>query len=186
VEKSAESKKSKRFLLTVTANFTAEPVGDTLRFWLDRIGLQPAQLQFSPYNQVFQELMAPDSLLASSETGVNLLLIRPEEWAREQPAGTRSEAIATATQEFISAMQAFTKHARRSTVVLLCPPSQEALADKTLNATLAKLETEVVSGLGALRGVHIIRAQDVAASYPVEAIDDPENNRQAHIPFTAA
>jgi amino acid adenylation domain-containing protein/FkbH-like protein/non-ribosomal peptide synthase protein (TIGR01720 family) len=186
VEKSADSKKSKKLLLTVTANFTAQPVGDTLRFWLDGLGLQPAQLEFSPYNQVFQELMAPDSLLAGSEPGVNFLLIRPEEWAREQSADQRREAISTATHEFISAAQDFAKRARRSTIVLLCPPSQEALAGAKLAASLDKLESELATALSALRGVYAIRAQDVAERYPVEVIDDPENNRQAHIPFTAA
>jgi len=105
-------KTSKEFVLTVTANFTAEPVGDTLRFWLDRLGLQPAKLEFSPYNQVFQELMAPDSLLTSSEPGVNLLLIRLEDWGREQKPEQHAAAISTAAREFIEALKAFAKRAR--------------------------------------------------------------------------
>ncbi len=59
IEESISGKKAREFVMTVTANFTAEPVGDTLRFWLERLQLRPARLEFSGYNQVFQELMAP-------------------------------------------------------------------------------------------------------------------------------
>ena len=45
-----------KFVVTVTANFTAEPIGDVLRFWLSRLGLESARVEFSGYNQVFQEL----------------------------------------------------------------------------------------------------------------------------------
>ena len=84
VETVVSPKNTRTLVMAVTANFTAEPVGDALRFWMNRLGLQAARLEFSPYNQVFQELIAPDSLLASSEPGVNFLLVRLEEWARDK------------------------------------------------------------------------------------------------------
>ena len=49
-------------------------------------------MEFSAYNQVFQELMAPDSLLASAAPGVNFLLIRLEDWAREQKSAQQSRS----------------------------------------------------------------------------------------------
>jgi amino acid adenylation domain-containing protein/FkbH-like protein/non-ribosomal peptide synthase protein (TIGR01720 family) len=186
VEKAAASQKTKTLVLTVTANFTAEPVGDALRFWVDKLDLQPAQIEFSPYNQVFQELMAPDSLLASSEPGVNFLLIRLEEWAHEQQGEQREKAISAATREFTEAIQGFAKRARRPTLLLLCAPSRAAAANARLSSVLENLRAEMFSALSGLRGIHIVRAQDVAERYPVAVVDDPENNRQAHIPFTAA
>jgi amino acid adenylation domain-containing protein/FkbH-like protein/non-ribosomal peptide synthase protein (TIGR01720 family) len=179
-------KTSKEFVLTVTANFTAEPVGDTLRFWLDRLGLQPAKLEFSPYNQVFQELMAPDSLLTSSEPGVNLLLIRLEDWGREQKPEQHAAAISTAAREFIEALKAFAKRARRPTVLLLCPASAGVQANAKLNLVVQELETEVDAAVTGLRGIHVVPAEELAELYPVEVIEDIENDRQAHIPFTAA
>ena len=179
-------KTSKEFVLTVTANFTAEPVGDTLRFWMDRLGLQPAKLEFSPYNQVFQELMAPDSLLTLSEPGVNLLLIRLEDWGREQKPDQHAAAISTAAREFIEALKAFAKRARRPTVLLLCPASAGVQANAKLNSVVQELETEVRAAVKGLRGIHLVSAEELAELYPVEVIEDAENDRQAHIPFTAA
>ena len=55
-----------------------------------------------------------------------------------------------------------------------------------LRVLLVELDAEVRKAVGKLRGVHLIGAQEVAELYPVSVVDDPENDRQAHIPFTAA
>ena len=66
--------------LCIAANFTAEPVEDTLRFWGDYFGL-PIRLSFAPYNQIFQQLLDTESLLARNRSGANVILLRLEEWA---------------------------------------------------------------------------------------------------------
>jgi amino acid adenylation domain-containing protein/FkbH-like protein/non-ribosomal peptide synthase protein (TIGR01720 family) len=184
LDTSVSPDKSGKLVMTVTANFTAEPVGDTLRFWIDRLKLPAAELEFSGYNQVFQELMAPGSLLASNQPGVNFLLIRLEDWARNQKLAQQADAISAATHEFLNTLKAFSQRARRPTVLLLCPPSREARANSQLSVALAQLGEEFRTTIGALRGITLVSAEEVAELYPVDVIDDPENNRQAHIPFT--
>ena len=66
--------------MCIAANFTAEPVEDTLRFWGDYFGL-PIRLSFAPYNQIFQQLLDTESLLARNRSGANVILLRLEEWA---------------------------------------------------------------------------------------------------------
>ena len=185
-QKSVSSNKTREFLMTVTANFTAEPVGDTLRFWLDMLGMHPARLVFSGYNQVFQELMAPATLPSSTEPGVNFLLIRLEDWARDQKPGKSADIITTATREFAAALQGFAKRARRTTVLFLCPPSRSALANAELSATLSRLHAELRTAVASLRGIQLIDAGELGQLYPVDIVDDPESDRQAHIPFTPA
>ncbi len=113
-------------------------------------------------------------------------MIRLEDWGRDQQAEQHSAAIKTATREFIETLGAFAKRARRSTILLLCPPSNQALENPKLRATLQELEAELLASTSALRGLHVIRWQELGELYPVEQIDDPENDRQAHIPFTGA
>ena len=67
--------------IVVTATFTAEPVEAPLEFWMDEIG-QRASIKFAPYNQVFQQLLDPSSLLATNRHGVNVVLVRVEDWQR--------------------------------------------------------------------------------------------------------
>ena len=64
----------------VASNFTAEPVADSIRFWADYFGA-PVQLRFAPYNQVFQQLLDPESAFRKNHSGANLLLLALEEWA---------------------------------------------------------------------------------------------------------
>src|SRR5471032_3002711 len=156
LDTSVSPDKSGRLVMTVTANFTAEPVGDTLRFWMDRLKFPTAELEFSGYNQVFQELMAPGSTLASNQPGVNFILIRLEDWARDQKPAQLAEAISTATHEFLDTLRAFSQRARRPTVVLLCPPTQKARTDAKLDAVLLKFHEEFRASVNKLRGITLI------------------------------
>ena len=67
--------------ITIIATFTSEPVEESLSFWLEEIGI-PYSIKFAPYNQVFQELLNPTSLLANNQNGVNIVLVRFEDWER--------------------------------------------------------------------------------------------------------
>src|SRR5215471_7314420 len=98
-------------VLTVTANFTAEPIGDSLRFWIPRMALGTSRLQFSGYSHLLQELIAPNSVLASSVPGINFLLIRLEDWARDQQESLRAETIVAVVREFGEAFTAFAQRA---------------------------------------------------------------------------
>ncbi|MDY7022483.1 MAG: FkbM family methyltransferase, partial [Cyanobacteriota bacterium] len=65
--------------IAITATFTAEPVEESIKFWMQELDL-PYQSKFAPYNQVFQTLLNPNSLLAQNHKGVNVILIRLEDW----------------------------------------------------------------------------------------------------------
>lgn len=65
--------------LTVSANFTVEPIEDALRFWADELSL-PITPRFAPYNQVFQELLDPSSASRTNSGGVNLIFLHLGDW----------------------------------------------------------------------------------------------------------
>jgi FkbH-like protein/FkbM family methyltransferase len=64
----------------IASNFTAEPMEDALRFWGDHFGV-PIQVAFTPYNQVFQQLLDTASVFRKNRDGVNVILVGLEEWA---------------------------------------------------------------------------------------------------------
>ncbi|NJR57182.1 MAG: AMP-binding protein, partial [Acaryochloris sp. CRU_2_0] len=69
--------------LAITATFTAEPLTDSLQFWQQQ--LEPELewwMEFAPYNQVFQQLLDPSSLLRQNQRGINVVLVRLEDWIR--------------------------------------------------------------------------------------------------------
>jgi len=65
--------------IVVASTFTAEPVEDSLQFWGDYLGF-PMQVRFAPYNQVFQELLNPESLLRRNQDGYNVILLNLADW----------------------------------------------------------------------------------------------------------
>ena len=75
----ADSSKEKNKMV-VAATFTAEPVEASLNYWMDTFNT-PTEISFSPYNQIFQELLNPGSLLSSNTEGVNILMLRFGDWA---------------------------------------------------------------------------------------------------------
>ena len=66
--------------IAITATFTSEPIEDSLSYWLQQIGV-PYSLEFASYNQVFQEILNPASILAQNQNGVNVILVRFEDWS---------------------------------------------------------------------------------------------------------
>src|SRR5579871_5440803 len=68
--------------LAIAATFTAEPLVPGLTLVLEQAGLALTP-QCAPYNQIFQELLAPSSLLSLNAGGANLVLLRIEDFVRE-------------------------------------------------------------------------------------------------------
>src|ERR1044072_509740 len=68
-------------LIAITSTFTAEPVRESLAFWVKELGWN-YDIRFAAYNQVFQELLDARSLLRANRNGVNVVLVRLEDWVR--------------------------------------------------------------------------------------------------------
>lgn len=70
--------------LVVAANFTAEPIAETIQFWMRELDWPQEELRFAPFDQVFQTLLDPNGLFARNEaSGANVLLIKTDEWSED-------------------------------------------------------------------------------------------------------
>src|SRR5262245_53747289 len=93
-------------LVAVSATFTAAPVQEVLSYWLGELGLT-GTVSLAPYHQVFQQLLDPGGLLGSNADGLNVLLIRPEDFVRHLPEGQDpAPALERSGQELASALRA--------------------------------------------------------------------------------
>jgi FkbH-like protein len=66
--------------LAVSATFTSEPIEEYIEWWCGQFGMN-TKVSFAPYNQMFQQLLDPGSILSVND-GINLLLVRFEDWIR--------------------------------------------------------------------------------------------------------
>jgi len=167
----------------VTATFTAEPVQEVLDFWMAELDI-PASVEFAPYNQVFQQLLDPASLLGQNRRGANIVLVRVEDWYR-LTAGTMDgrqleEHLTKNAADLIDAVQAATARSSIPVLVALCPDSPAARAARTGSYRIAD---QIVAGLQGAPGLCLIGTDDFRA-YPVDDYFDPRRDQLGHIPYT--
>src|SRR5690349_11740578 len=72
-------------VIALSATFTADSLKAPLGFWLRELGF-PDEVELAPYNQVFQSLLDPLSALARNRGGINVVLVRLEDWAADLDA----------------------------------------------------------------------------------------------------
>lgn len=177
--------------LAIAATFTAEPLEPSLRFWTEQLAL-PNRIEFAPYNQVFQQLLDPASLLCANEGGVNIILIRLEDWAG-QANGLTSDSNAIACQErierttgdFLSALHTAAERARVSFLVCLCPPAPNHTATPEAAAFFKRVEEDLTAKIPDIPGAQVLGSAELLDHYPVATYYDAEANSLAHVPYTA-
>src|SRR5512139_45301 len=92
-------------VVAISATFTAEPLRDALAFWFERLGLD-FSIRFAPYNQVFQQLLDHSSLLGQNRGGVNVVLLRIEDWMRFRDASsTGLEALEDDARRLVTSIR---------------------------------------------------------------------------------
>src|SRR5579883_2609194 len=148
-------------LLSIAATFTAEPLAETLHFWMRELAW-PHEVQFAPYGQVFQSLLDPASSFALNRDGVNVVLVRPADWAGADHTTQLQEAI-----------ESYLARASAPLIVVMCP-SAEGLAEA------------LVQRFHAVPGITLIGPAQVDTWYPVGHVEDPTGEQLGKIPFTPA
>lgn len=145
-------------LIAVSATFTAEPIQPGLDFWLRLLGL-PSELRFAPYHQVFQELLDPAGLLAGNADGVNVVLVRFDDWPSVPPS------------ELVDALRDAAGRMPVPLILVLCPGTLQ-------------FDDEVRRGIAGLPSVFLLTATEIAGLYPVAEVHDPHGNELGKVPYT--
>jgi len=92
IQATAARERKEKQTVAIAATFTAEPLEEPLRHWMKELEIG-GRIEFAPYNQVFQQLLDPASGFSSNQRGLNVVLVRLEDWQRSGPHG---ELAATA------------------------------------------------------------------------------------------
>jgi FkbH-like protein len=172
--------------VAIAATFTAEPVRDVLAFWMEELSL-PWSIEFAPYDQVFQQLLDPGSLLARNNPGVNVVLVRVEDWQRSRLSGgdrvDLEDDLTRTADDLIGAVQAMVVRSSTPLLVGLCPAAPAATAVPESAALFSRIEARITAAMDGIPGVGLIRSADFAF-YPVKDYHDPQRDQLGHIPYT--
>jgi FkbH-like protein len=179
--------------IAITATFTAEPLEEVLAFWMSELAI-PARIRFAPYNQVFQQLLDPGSLLAQNQHGVNVVLIRLEDWQRFETATNGAhlawpsvaEKIQHNCDNLAAVLQAVTQRSAVPYIICLCPPSPQFNADPRRADLLRRIEQDLSAQLRGQSRLYLMTVQELIQSYTVADAYDPHGDALGHIPYTAS
>ena len=178
-------------IIALTATFTAELLAEPLNFWMNELEF-PCAVKFGPYNQVFQQLLDPASTLSTNQNGLNVVLIRLEDWW--QGAGMfhfgqdgRDDAqgrVERNTKDLIDAMKFASGNSRIPFLLCFCPASERMQMDESLEGFFNRLEAQTAERLGDVSGTHVVTSAESMALYPVAKYEDQRANEVSHVPYT--
>lgn len=153
----------------------------------------PSKIEFAPYNQVFQQLLDPTSLLSKNQNGINIILIRIEDWERlegcteavsDTPSDTY-EKIERNVRDFVNSLKFALARSIIPYLVCICPTSTEATTNPDRLTFFIQMEKLITSELDKVRKVYLITPAELLATYPISKQDDPYGEALANIPFTS-
>jgi FkbH-like protein len=184
----AARRRERKQTIAITATFTAEPLEAPLAFWMKELGIR-SEVSFAPYNQVFQQLLDPASLVLRNRDGFSIILLRLTDWQRFEENASAEEArekIERNVRELAGTLKAVAPGLSTPMLVCLCPAERKFAADLEWAEFLIGMERMLASELGTISGVHVITPAQIADFYPVEDYEDPYADKLGHIPFTPA
>ena len=170
-------------VVAVSATFTAESLSLPIAFWMRRLGLD-LPVKFAPYNQIFQQLLDPASTLAQNRGGINVVLVRFEDWVRYrtvEPLGV--ETLQETVRYLVSCLRLAAESFSSPLLVSVCPSSPGFLEDPEKAAFACGAEESIATSLRGLANVHFIPPAELDALYPVSQPHDADADVLGHVPY---
>jgi len=168
-------------MIVISATFVAEPLARPLAFMLEELGLAQ-DVDFAPYHQVFQQLLTPGSAFERNRAGINIALIRLEDFVRESgDADSANQMVAAMGVDLGAALERFAAGGSAQLLLGLLspspalPPSLAGAIDAANAALLARLAGHDRIGLLTQEEIERVAGED---RY------DAQRDALAHIPFS--
>lgn len=169
--------------IVVSATFTAEPIEEYLNWWSNKFD-EKTRVHFSQYNNIFQELLDPNSL-TSKNKGINIFLIRFEDWIRDKHHSLESEKRKVLEGNFeilVNALKNLTTEVPY--FIGLFPVATYSLQSNELRQLITQLIVRFKAVVSEYRNIHIIDFSETVQLFQVQKVFDPITDRAGHIPFS--
>ncbi|MBL7792292.1 MAG: amino acid adenylation domain-containing protein [Saprospiraceae bacterium] len=169
--------------LVLAATFTSAPLHPALDLWRFQLNW-PYRMDHAPYNQVYQEILNPNSAFQRNRKGANGLLIRYEDWMGG--AAPDWEAASRHLQRNISDLITALTHQTPSVpvIILIGQESPRLCDDRKWQEIRQRCDDQFAHFAKAHPAIFFIPAGKIAAYYPVENYHYADGLEQGHIPYT--
>ena len=168
-------------MITIASTFVAEPLEVPLSWLLRAAGIRES-ICFAAYNQVFQELLTPTSLLRRNSAGVNVILVRIEDFVRDLPdRAARAQTVDNLVKELRAAIEDFATETKLPIILAAFAPSPAVPTD--LVGPLLAAREALLASARKFPKVHIIEDREVIDAGS-QRLYDSVRDQLAHIPYT--
>ncbi|OMP77238.1 hypothetical protein BW716_20680 [[Flexibacter] sp. ATCC 35208] len=171
--------------VNICSTFVAEPLEEYMQYWSQELEMG-LQINFAPYNQVFQQLYNTDSLLYNAD-GINVLLLRVEDWIRDVRDWSAEEQVTLleqAAEELKKAFNYSREHMFVTCLVGLAPLSPAAGYAPEVAAALELANNTLLTFFANKTGCYLVDMEEAASLYAVEEVFDTRSDEVGHIPFS--
>lgn len=167
----------------VSASFTAEPIERTLDYIFDRLDLS-LKVQFSPYNQIFQQLLNPNSESSQNSDGVNVFLVRIDDFVRDVDGDEqRRDKLRDFESELGNAFEQFLSVSTSANIILFLPASPSIKLELRREAQQSQERLSTI--LSSLSGAVVLSELDIEdADFNNELFYDNNSERLGHVPYS--
>jgi FkbH-like protein len=168
--------------VVIASTFASEPLPPVLSYWFDIHGLD-VELTLAPYGQVLEQV-APGGELDTSDVDLGVLLIRPEDYLRDDEGQLCTQEVVTAramrnVEELCAALDEGAAIHGRSTLIGVMPGTGDpAIAD--FAGPARSLLRECAESHQSISWLDVDGALEL---YEVRRVGDPQRDALAHIPF---
>ena len=173
-------------ITAISASFTAEVLQEFLEFWFERLGWRN-EVRFAQFNQVFQELLNPSSLLRSNRRGNNIVIVRLDDLldnGTEKISKDQKDFEARLSQvldELLNAVKNAAQDMQIPLFFVLCPSSPDS--EEIIRQESGKVET-FLEELRSVPGVTVITHEEISKKYPIAEYYEPFGETIGRVPFT--
>lgn len=180
--KKTESMNREALKVAVSATFTSEPVEDYINWWCRQFGVD-VQVQFAPYNQIFQQVLDSTSLISSND-GINILLVRFEDWLRADRSGEEEqfEKLKNNFDELLNIIR--NKEKAAPYFIGIFPVATHLDLSTRVLKRIEELYGEWKSVLEGMENVYTIDLRELARAYNIDKVFDAVKDTEGHLPFS--
>jgi len=126
-------------------------------------------------------LLDPNSLLARNGSGLNVVLIRLEDWATSQP-----DEIERKLEDLTLALKSGANRSAVPFLVCFCPSAKASDGRSESDALFERMEKECAANWRQLGNVYVVTTAELFDLYPVAEYYDPQGDELGHVPYTPA
>lgn len=165
------------FNIVITATFTAEPIASPLEKALAMISMK-SRISFTPYNQLFQSFIDPNSEFRQNKHGVNIALIRLSDLIVPE---YHQEQVNTLISDLVELLENHTSDLGVPLIVHVCE-SNEFYPHFSISETEAVLEDKLTE----ISGLILLPQTGFKHWYDPRTKFIPSDNIIGGIPYTQA